>query len=117
MNKIKIVTKSMERSIQSLQAELARLTHYGEIVASIPEINELNPNVYLDHVNGDNVWGGGWTTTFQFDRCYARVYDNCRVRLVHYDDDYLNGRKEELVPYHSDDELIKIFKEHADFLK
>ena len=117
MNEIKVNTKSMENSIQSLQAELARLTHFGEVVASIPEINEMNPNVYLDHTSGDKVWGGGWTCTVEFEKCYARIYDSCRIRFVHYDDEYMNGRKEELVPFYEDDQLIAEFKKHVDFLK
>lgn len=117
MNEIKIKSDSMASFIKSLQDEMERLVHYGEVVAAVPEINEMKPDVFLDHTNGDNVWGGGWTVVFQFDNCYARIYDSCRIRFVHFDDPYMSGRKEELVPYHSDEELVEEFKKHANFLK
>lgn len=117
MNEIKIDTKSMESFIKSYNDELARLTHYGEVVAAIPEINEMNPSIFLDNARGDSVWGGGWTCTLQFDKCYARIYDTCRIRFVHYDNEYLNGRKEELVTFYDDEQLVEAFKKYVDFLK
>lgn len=118
MNEIKIDSHSMQNAIADMTKTLGNLEHKAGVVTNIPEINAMNPSVYLDHFYADKTcaWSG-WTATFQFDKCYARIFDTCRVYFVHYDDTYLNGRKDELVPYYSDEELIKIFKEHVDFLK
>ena len=117
MNIIKIDTHSMENQIVSLKQEFERLKHRGEIVCAIPEINEMKPNVFLDQNSPRDNWGTSWCVTVEFDKCYACIYDMCRIKFVHYDDQYMNGRKEELVPYHSDEELVEEFKKHADFLR
>ena len=116
MNEIKIDSHSMENQIHSLQEEMNRLKHKGEVVVAIPEINELNPIVFLDKADIEK-WGRHWSVTLQFDKCYARIVDNCRILFVHFDDYYMGGRKEELVPYHSDEELVEQFKKHVDFLR
>ena len=116
MKQIEINTRSMVNSIRSLEDELERLKHRGEIVCAIPEINEMNPDVFLDKVRIEN-WGDNWTVTFQFDKCYARITDNSRIQFVHHDDVYGTGRKEELVPYYSDEQLVEEFKKHVEFLK
>jgi hypothetical protein len=36
---------------------------------------------------------------------------------VHHDDVYGTGRKEELVPYYNDEQLVEEFKKHIEFLK
>ena len=117
MNEIKINSTSIEREIESLQNEMKRLQHMGEVAVNIPEINEMKPDVSFDKVEGDKLWCGGWTVTLQFDKCYARIYDSCRIRFVHFDDTYFNGRKEELSVYHDEETLTKAFKNHIEFLK
>ena len=116
MNQIGINTKSMENRIHSLLTEMNNLKHRGEVVAAIPEINEMNPDVFLDMAHIKN-WGDNWTVTFEFDKCYARITDNCRILFVHYDDYDMGGRQEELVPYYSDEQLVEEFKKHVEFLK
>lgn len=118
MNEIKIDSHRMHDAIEDMKKTLDSLEHKANVVINIPEINAMNPLVDMYHSHADNTcrWGG-WTATFQFDKCYARIFDTCRVYFVHYDDNYLNGRKDELVPYYNDGDLIKIFKEHVDFLK
>lgn len=116
MNEIKIDSHSMENEILSLQEEMKRLKHKGEVVIAIPEINEMNPLVFLDMTDIEK-WGRHWSVTLQFDKCYARIVDNCRILFVHFDDYYMGGRKAELVPYHSDEELVDEFKKHVEFLK
>lgn len=111
MNEIKINTASIDHAIESLQNERNRLWHMGEAALSIPEINEMKPDVFFDEVHG------GWTVTFQFAKCYARIYDSCRIRFVHSDDEYFSGCKEELSVYHDEETLIQAFKEHIEFLK
>lgn len=85
------------------------------MVIAIPEINEMNPLVFLDMADIEK-WGRHWSVTLQFDKCYARIVDNCRILFVHFDDYYMGGRREELVPYHSDEELVEEFKKHVEFL-
>lgn len=116
MNEIKIDTHSMENQIVSMKEELERLKHKGEVVIAIPEINELNPIVFLDKAHIDK-WGTHWSVTLQFDKCYARIVDNCRILFVHYDDYDLGGRKEDFVTYYDDNQLVEQFKKHVDFLK
>lgn len=116
MNQISINTRSMVNSIRSLTEELERLKHRGEIVCAIPEINEMKPYVFLDEAHIEN-WGDNWTVTFQFDKCYARITGNCQIQFVHHDDVYGTGRKEELVPYYDDKQLVEEFKKHVEFLK
>lgn len=116
MNEIKIDSHSMENRIQSLQAEMDRLKHKGEVVVAIPEINEMNPTVFLD-IADINKWGRNWSVTLQFDKCYARIVDNCRILFVHFDDYDMGGRQEELVPYYSDEQLVEEFKKHVEFLR
>lgn len=116
MNIIKIDTHSMENQIISLKQEFERLKHRGEVVSAIPEINEMNPTVFLDMADIEK-WGRNWSVTLQFDKCYARIVDDCRILFVHFDDNYMNGRKEELVPYYSDEQLVEEFKKHVEFLK
>ena len=116
MNEIKLDCHSMENTILSLQEEMNRLKHKGELVIAIPEINEMNPLVFLDKADIEK-WGRHWSVTLQFDKCYARIVDNCRILFVHFDDYYMGGRKEELVPYYSDEQLVEEFKKHVDFLK
>lgn len=117
MKKIEIDTHRMVNSIQSLKEELERLTRRGELVAAIPEINALNPEVYVTRARADMNWGDAWCVTFQFDRCYARIFDCCRILFVHVDDEYGNGYKEELVTAYEDEDFVKEFKNHAEFLK
>ena len=116
MKEIKIDSHSMENTILSLQAEMDRLKHKGEVVIAIPEINEMNPIVFLDKAHIEK-WGNHWSVTLQFDKCYARIVDNCRILFVHFDDCDMNGRQEELVPYYSDEQLIEEFKKHVEFLR
>lgn len=116
MNEIKIDCRSIETSIVSLQAEKERLKLRGEKVLAIPEINQMNPIVYFDRASYKG-WGNSWTVTFQFDKCYARIFDSCRILFVHYEDYDLGGRQEDFVPYHSDEELVEEFKKHVEFLK
>lgn len=116
MNQISINTNSMENMIHSLLAEMNNLRHRGELILSIPEINEMNPDVFLDKARIEN-WGDNWTVTFQFDKCYARITDNSRIQFVHHDDVYGTGRKEEIVSYYSDEQLVEEFKKHVEFLK
>lgn len=116
MNQISINTNSMENRIHSLLTEMNNLRHRGELILSIPEINEMKPDVFLDNAHIEN-WGDNWTVTFQFDKCYARITDNCRIQFVHHDDVYGTGRKEELVPYYNDEQLVEEFKKHVEFLK
>ena len=115
MNEIKIDCRSIESSIRSLQEEMGRLKHRGELVLAIPEINEMNPIVYFDRATY-KCWGNSWTVTLQFDKCYARIFDSCRILFVHYDDYELGGRQEDFVSYHSDEELVEEFKKHVEFL-
>lgn len=117
MNTIKIDTHSMENQIISMKEQFERLKHRGEIVSAIPEINEMNPTVFLDQSSPQDNWGPSWCVTFQFDKCYACVYDMCRIKFVHFDDGYMNGRKEDFVTYYDDDQLVEQFKKHVDFLK
>lgn len=118
MNEIKIDSHRIHNAIEDLQKELVNLEHKANVVINIPEINAMNPIVEMCRIQSDRQcnWNG-WTATFQFEKCYARIFDSCRVYFVHYDDVYLGGRKDELVPYYNDEELVKIFKEHVDFLK
>ena len=113
MNEIKIDCRSIESSIRSLQEEKDRLKHRGELVLSIPEINEMNPIVCFDRASYKN-WGNSWTVTLQFDKCYARIFDSCRILFVHYD---LGGRRDDFVTYYSDEQLVEEFKKHVEFLK
>lgn len=117
MNEIKIDTHSMENQISSMKAELERLKHKGEVVNAIPEINEMNPIVYLDKSAAQKNWGDAWCVTYQFDKCYARIFDCCRILFVHFDDEYMGGRKEDFVTYYDDDQLVEQFKKHVEFLK
>lgn len=56
MNEIKLDCHSMENQILSLQKEMNRLKHKGEMVIAIPEINEMNPLVFLDMADIEK-WG------------------------------------------------------------
>jgi hypothetical protein len=92
-----------------------RLKHRGELVLSIPEINEMKPDVFTDRVRTGSY--ENWSMTLQFDRCYARIFDNCRVMFVHFDNEYMHGRKEEVNTFYDDDQLVEAFKNHVEFLK
>lgn len=116
MNEINIDCRSIETSIRSLEEEKERLKLRGEIVLAIPEINAMNPNVFIDRASIPN-FGTNWTVTFQFDKCYARITDSCRIQFVHFDDEYMHGRVEELVPYYNDEQLVEEFIKHVEFLK
>lgn len=117
MNEIKIDTHSMENQIISMKEELERLKHRAEIVIAIPEINEMNPNVFFDKNSPQDNWGTSWCVLLEFDKCYACIYDMCRIKFVHYDDNYLGGRKEDFVTYYDDNQLVEQFKNHVEFLK
>jgi hypothetical protein len=117
MNEITINDRSMRDSIAFMQAELERLKLRGEIVCAIPEINEMKPNVFIDKSRPQDNWGSSWGVTFQFDKCYACVYDMCRIKFVHFDDNYMNGRQEDFVTYYNDEQLVEEFKKHVEFLK
>lgn len=115
MKKIEIDTRSMTNAIKSYQDELERLKHYVEVAVAVPEINEMNPDVFTDRVRTGSY--EKWSMTLQFDRCYARIFDTCRVMFVHFDDEYGNGRKEEVNTFYDDNQLVEAFKNHVEFLK
>lgn len=115
MNKIEIDTRSMTNAIKSYQDELERLKHYAEVAVAVPEINEMKPDVFTDRVRTGSY--ESWSMTLQFDRCYARIFDNCRVMFVHFDNEYMHGRKEEVNTFYDDDQLAEAFKNHVEFLK
>ncbi len=110
MNDIHVETKSVTKFIERLNAEIGRLKHMADVVCAIPEINAMNPTVYLDNDNG-------WLVVFQFVKCWATVNDTCRARFVHYDSNYMDGRKEDVVPFYNDEDLITAFKNHVEFLR
>ena len=116
MNNIAIDNHSMKNFIESYQEELERLMHNGEVVNAIPEINEMNPTVFLDR-SSYKCRGDLWAVTYQFEKCYARIFDNGQILFVHFDDKHMRGRKEEFVTYYNDKQLVEEFKKHVDFLK
>lgn len=111
MKNIVIDTHSMDNYIVSLKEELERLKTRARAVLGIPEIADMDPKVYLDRDDYN------WRVVFAFEKCYAYFADNCRATFVHYDDGFMNGRKEETVTYYEDDQLVAEFRKHVEFLK
>ena len=79
MNEIKIKSDSMAYSIKSLQDEMERLVHYGEVVAAVPEINEMKPDVFLDH--GRGYTRNFWMSANQLEKAIREMGFNGTIKV------------------------------------